>query len=198
VSAAGAVVLVPVKAFGRAKLRLSPALDPSHRAELARRMAERVVAAARPLPVAVVCDDDEVAAWAVTRGARVVWTPGLGLDGAVRRGVEVVAADGVERVVVAHGDLPLARDLAWLGGGRGVTLVPDRRGDGTNVASVPTAADFRFSYGPGSFDRHQAEALRLGLALHVVWAPLLGWDVDLPADLDVPDLVVRREVIRCS
>jgi 2-phospho-L-lactate guanylyltransferase len=66
------------------------------------------------------------------------------------------------------------------------------------VASVPTSVDFRFSYGPGSFGRHQDEALRLGLPLHVVWAPLLGWDVDLPADLDVPDLLVRREVIRCS
>jgi LmbE family N-acetylglucosaminyl deacetylase len=34
---------------------------------------------------------------------------------------------------------------------------------------------------------HRAEAERLGVAVRVVDAPRLAWDVDLPADLDVPD-----------
>ncbi len=38
-------VLLPVKRFEDAKARLAPALDPSARANLAREMAERVVAA---------------------------------------------------------------------------------------------------------------------------------------------------------
>ena len=59
-------VLVPVKAFGEAKLRLAPALDPTHRATLARTMATHVVTSAAPLPTAVVCDDAEVAAWRAT------------------------------------------------------------------------------------------------------------------------------------
>ncbi|MBO0893955.1 MAG: hypothetical protein J2O39_06235, partial [Acidimicrobiales bacterium] len=50
------VVLVPVKAFAHAKLRLAPALPPPEREALARRMGERVLAAAAPLPTAVVCD----------------------------------------------------------------------------------------------------------------------------------------------
>src|SRR5687767_11462041 len=77
----GAVVLIPVKAFGAAKLRLAPALDAEERIALARSMAGRVVASAAPLPVAVACDDEEVAAWARALGATVVWTPGLGLNG---------------------------------------------------------------------------------------------------------------------
>ena len=48
---------------------------------------------------------------------------------------------------------------------------------------VPTDAGFRFSYGPGSFDRHLDEARRLGLAVEVVDDPLLAFDVDLPDDL---------------
>ena len=44
-------------------------------------------------------------------------------------------------------------------------------------------AGFTFSYGPGSFARHGAEAHRLGLALRVVREPSLAHDVDLPADL---------------
>ena len=68
-------VLVPVKSFSAAKVRLAPALDAGERAALARSMAEHILAAARPLPVAVVCDDAEVAAWAAERGAWVIREP---------------------------------------------------------------------------------------------------------------------------
>src|SRR4051812_16007260 len=104
-----AAVLVPVKAFRLAKVRLSPALSSAERDALARSMAGQVVRAAAPLPVAVVCDDDDVREWATAHGARVVWCPGRGLNGAVADGVAALAAAGFERVVVAHGDLPLAR-----------------------------------------------------------------------------------------
>ena len=109
----------------------------------------------------------------------------LGL-GAVADAVATVAAEGVARVVVAHADLPLATSLAWVADGDGVTLVPDRHDDGTNVLAVPSDAGFRFAYGPGSFARHVTEADRLGLATRIVREPTLGWDVDLPADLELP------------
>jgi len=179
----GCVVLVPVKAFGTAKARLAPSLDADGRAGLARVMAVRVLAAAAPLPVAVVCDDPEVAAWAQAHGATVLPEPGRGLNGAVEAGVERLAAAGATEVLVAHADLPLARGFAHLAGFSGVTLVPDRRDDGTNVLCVPTGAGFRFHYGPGSFTRHAAEARRLGLRARVLRDPALTWDVDEPGDI---------------
>jgi len=181
-------VLVPVKDFRQAKIRLSDALAPATRAALAREMADHVVGAARPLPTYVVCDDDQVAAWATAAGASVLWRPGLGLNGAVSDGVESLAREGFERVVVAHSDLPLAVSLDWLAAADGVTLVPDRRDDGTNVVSVPASSGFTFSYGPGSFLRHCAEAARLDLALHVTRSAPLGWDIDVPDDLTHPSL----------
>ena len=179
-----------MKAFARAKVRLAPALHPGPRAELARSMAAAVLRAAGPLPVAVVCDDDDVREWAARQGARVVWTPGLGLDGAVAEGVRRLAAGGAARVIVAHADLPLAVDLAWVGRFDGVTLVPDTRDEGTNVLCVPVAPPFPFAYGPGSFARHGAAALALGLPLRVVREPRLGRDVDEPADLAPAGLAV--------
>jgi 2-phospho-L-lactate guanylyltransferase len=179
-------VLIPVKAFGQAKRRLAEVLDAPARADLARSMATTVVGAAGPLPVVVVCDDDEVRAWAEGLGVEVLWAAGLGLNGAVHAGVDHLASAGIGRVIVAHADLPLATDLAWVGAGAGVTLVPDRHADGTNVACVPTGAGFTFAYGAGSFGRHQAEAQRLGLALRIVTDVRLGWDVDRPEDLDLP------------
>jgi 2-phospho-L-lactate guanylyltransferase len=178
-------VLVPVKAFADAKLRLAPALPAPDRARLAQDMAAHVLQVARPLPVAVVCDDQAVADWARRQGALVIWEPGRGLNGAVQAGVERLATAGAQKVIVAHADLPLAGPLGWACRFPGVTLVPDRRDDGTNVACVPTESGFTFSYGPGSFQRHGAEARRLGLGLRVVREPLLGHDVDVPADLPV-------------
>jgi 2-phospho-L-lactate guanylyltransferase len=186
-----AAVVVPVKAFAAAKLRLAGVLEPAERAALARRMAGVVVAAAAPLPVLVVCDDQAVAEWAEESGARVVWCPDRGLNGAVADGVAALAREGTERAIVAHADLPLATTLAWLADFPGVTLVPDRRRDGTNVAAVPTDSGFGFSYGGGSFARHRAEAARLGLPARLVSDPFLAWDVDLPADLAWPGAPAR-------
>jgi 2-phospho-L-lactate guanylyltransferase len=179
-------VLIPIKAFGAAKERLSPALDAPARTELARSLAETVVAAAHDLPVFVVCDDDDVAVWAQEHGAAVLRVDGPGLDRAVQSGVAQLTERGVATVIVAHGDLPLARDLRVADGFAGVTLVPDRVEDGTNVLAVPTAAGFVFAYGPGSFGRHLAEAQRLGLAVRVLRDAELNWDVDRPDDLDLP------------
>lgn len=224
-------VLIPVKAFHEAKGRLAGVLDASARELLARAMATNVVDSAHDLPVAVVCDDEVVAEWAGSVGATVVWQPGVGLDGAVRNGVAVLASAGADQVLVAHGDLPHATDLRPLlevaattaagaasdveasdvpaseavpdgdepvgdlgtepvaGAGEIGTavLVPDRRRDGTNVILIPSRCGFRFSYGAGSFTRHLAEARRLGLLTTVVEDAALGWDVDVPEDLVVPD-----------
>jgi 2-phospho-L-lactate guanylyltransferase len=176
-------VLVPVKAFHEAKRRLDRALTASERSDLARSMAAQVVEAAAPLPVAVVCDDNEVADWARARGALVVWEPGRGLNGAVEAGVEHLRDAGVAHVTVSHADLPRASRIADVGSAPGITLVPDRYGNGTNVIAVPTDAGFRFSYGPGSFARHRAEAERLDLPLRVLDLPDLAWDVDEPGDM---------------
>jgi 2-phospho-L-lactate guanylyltransferase len=181
-----AAVVVPVKAFRAAKVRLAAALEPAERALLARHMADVVLAAAAPLPVLVVCDDDEVRSWAEGAGARVLWTPGRGLNGAVADGVVALRDEGVDTAVVAHADLPLATSLGWVTEFGGVTLVPDRHRDGTNVVAVPTAAGFTFAYGPGSFGRHRDETARLGLSLRIVNDVSLGWDVDHPADLAWP------------
>ncbi len=178
-------VLVPVKAFTRAKARLAPALDPAARAELARSMATRVVRAFGDRRVWVVCDDDAVADWAGARGASVSWQPGRGLNGAVTAATAERFADGAERVTVVHADLPLLTSFPRLDAGPDtVVVVPDRHGTGTNVLSTPTPA-FRFAYGAGSFSRHVAEAGRLGLAVRVLRDRPLGWDVDEPADLSV-------------
>lgn len=183
-----ALVLVPVKAFHHAKQRLAGALSPEQRAHLARSMAEKVLAAAAPLRVAVVCDDPDVATWARTHGAAVIWTPGLGLNGALEAAVEQAAEGGAPRVIIAHSDMPFARDLARfaVGSPDTVTLVPDRRLDGTNVLAMDPTRAIPLGYGAGSFRRHRDRASEAGLEVEVVTDDLLAWDVDGPLDLSPP------------
>jgi 2-phospho-L-lactate guanylyltransferase len=182
-------VVVPVRAFRLGNTRLAAGLDADARAELARRLATRVVTAAGEAPVVVVSGAPEVARWAAGVGAEVVDDPGS-LDAAARAGVAAVGARGCRRVVVAHADLPFVAgfDAVTRDGGRPVAvLVPCHHDDGTPVCSLPitVASGFRFAYGPGSFRRHARAARAAGLAVRVVRDPSLAFDVDTVADLDV-------------
>jgi 2-phospho-L-lactate guanylyltransferase len=177
-------VLVPVKAFGDAKGRLAPSLGQAERERLARWTATRVLAAAVGLQPHVVCDDDEVAAWAVAHGATVIREVARGLNAAVEGGVAHLARHAFDHVVVVHGDLPLPASIAAVAAlcrTGTVTLVPDRHLDGTNLLAFPVVSDFRVAYGPGSFDRHVERAIAAGLEVHVID------DADLALDLDQPD-----------
>ena len=175
-------MVVPIRSFRAGKGRLAPALSDADRASLARRWATRVLTAATPLPVYVVTSDEEVIAFAVERGAKVVPDPGS-LNAAADAGRAAVAADGFGRVIVAHADIARPTPFAWVADFDGVTIVPDRHGRGTNVMALPTDAPFTFMYGEKSFTLHAQEASTRGLALRVMADESLGWDVDEPDDL---------------
>ena len=103
-------MLVPVKAFAEAKARLAPALDAGQRERLARAMAEHVVAAAAPLPVSVVCDDEDgTAPIEVTR--RLLELGVAASAGHVSRTMARMARDGeLERLGYGRYRLPQAKE----------------------------------------------------------------------------------------
>lgn len=176
-------VVIPIRSFVEGKSRLG-GVGPD-RARLVAEMAGRVLAAAGPLPVAVVTGASEVRAWARAAGVSILDDPGS-LDEAAAAGLAWARRMGFPRTVVAHADLPLAATLEPLARDSGrpvVCAVPCHRDDGTPALSVPTEAPFRFAYGPGSFRRHAAETRRLGLGLRVMRDPALAHDVDAPEDL---------------
>lgn len=195
-SQATAGVVIPIRAFDGGKERLSPHLDRAQRAALFRSMAGRVADAALATAavgdVVVVTSAPEVRDWADERALEVVDDPGT-LDEAAAAGAAALslkrAVDRpvVDRVVVVHADLPLIVDLVEAtmpGAARVAVVVPCRHGDGTPVLSLPADVDFRFSYGPGSFARHVAEARRLGLeVVELVDDHRLRHDVDSIDDL---------------
>jgi 2-phospho-L-lactate/phosphoenolpyruvate guanylyltransferase len=183
-------VVLPLRSFAHGKARLAAQLGTARREQFVRSMAERVVAAASPLPVIVVSSAPEVVAWAATRDLECIDDPGS-LDAAAAAGRDVLASRGYARVVVAHGDLPFAHTLEHVaadGTRRVAVVVPCHRENGTPVLSVPVDAPFAFAYGDGSFARHCANARAAGLELRVVRDPALAFDVDEPDDLRRVDL----------
>jgi 2-phospho-L-lactate/phosphoenolpyruvate guanylyltransferase len=178
-------VVIPIRSFTDAKARLADHLDAEARAAVMRSMAERVLAAAAPMPVLVVTSAPEVREWARPLGADVIDDPGS-LNGAAAAGVAHLARLGFDRAVIAHADLPHARSLSAFvrdGARPIVALAPCHRDDGTNVLAVPTAVPFDFAYGEGSFRRHLGEARHRHLGTRVVRDPDLALDVDELADL---------------
>lgn len=185
-------MVVPVKRFTAAKRRLSGVLAADDRARLAEWMATRVLDVVAEVPTFVACDDDTVAAWATAHGATVIWGAGLGLNGAVDDGVAHVAAAGYDHVVVSHADLARPSALLTVATPDTITLVPDRRRDGTNVMSFPTGRPLAASYGGGSFARHLDQALALDATTEVRADHDLSLDLDTDRDLRHP---LIREVL---
>ncbi len=180
-------VLVPVKRFTAAKGRLTGVLSADDRARLAEWMASGVLDVVAEIPTFVACDDDQVAAWAERMGARVIWGAGLGLNGAVDDGVDHIAASGFDQILVSHADIALPDALLDVACEGSITLVPDRRHDGTNVMSFPATHRLRAAYGGGSFTRHLEQALAFAeVPVQVRCDPQLSLDLDTARDLTHP------------
>lgn len=171
---------VPLRGFDTAKARLraggSPGVD-----EIARALAEGVIAACAPVPVVVVTESAEVAEFAAGLGATARLSGATSLSEAVTLAYR--AAPPGALVAVVPGDLADPAGLGDVDLADGVTVVPDRRGRGTNLLALPTGTAFAFAYGPRSAARHAAQARRLGLALTVARHARWGLDVDEPGDL---------------
>jgi 2-phospho-L-lactate/phosphoenolpyruvate guanylyltransferase len=193
---AGTFAIVPVKALADAKRRLATALAPSERRRLVLTMLEDVLVllggTAGITRILVVTPDREVAAAAADHDAGVVNDDGPGdLNMAVRRGLAFASSEGAERALVIPADVPLATNAeilailasAPVGSKPQAVIVPSEDGEGTNAMLLAPPEAMRPEFGEGSFVRHVAQAVALGLDFRVLRLPGLGADIDQPHDL---------------
>jgi 2-phospho-L-lactate guanylyltransferase len=192
--------LIPVKLFEFAKQRLSSLLTPSERAELAAAMLEDMLCVLGQHPqldgVLIVSGEPATRMLAQRYAVEVLPEGPLGtqkLNGVVRAAVDVLAARGIETVMVLHADLPLITgsevsaliDAHLQAVGPAFTIAPDRHHDGSNCVLCTPAARFDFRYGRGSFLRHTHQAAARGATISVLDLPGAGFDIDWPQDLEV-------------
>ena len=189
------LAILPVKTFGAAKQRLSPALAMPERRSLAEAMLADVLAALTRAggldAIAVVTADPAAREAGRAAGARILDdTAGTGQSAAALIGIEHALAEGFTRALLVPGDIPLADPDeidALLDGAAArspsVTIVPDRHGTGTNALLLDPPAVIAPSFGPGSFERHRLAAESAAATTLVEPAASLVLDVDTADDL---------------
>ena len=176
------VVLVPLKPFAVGKQRLRAALSDGEAETLMRSLAERTIVACHPLACWIICEDDDVAAFAEINGAKAFLQRQPGLNEGVSEAY-ASASHEYDVIVIAHADLATPASLSELPISEGITLVTDRHGTGTNVLVLPAGLPFTFRYGPNSASLHEAEASRLSISFQRIENSPWSHDVDEPTDL---------------
>ncbi len=185
------LAILPVKGFSSAKQRLAGSFDAGWRQALAQAMFTDVLGSLRRVPgldETVVVTSDRAAA-AVASGPRVRVLPDTaqaGQSAAAVIGIRHALDAGCERVLLVPGDTPLVEpgELAGLlGGTRGVVIVPDRHGTGTNALVLAPPDAIEPSFGEASFRRHLAAAQGAGVPHRIEEVRTLAVDVDTPDDL---------------
>jgi 2-phospho-L-lactate guanylyltransferase len=139
--------------------------------------------------IVVVSPDAEVLRDANRLGVHSLLQQHFGLNEAVRQGEAYALQHGAEAVFVLLADLPLAtgseiaRVLAHSQGGREAVIVPGQRG-GTHALLIRPPGWLSFAFGPGSFERHVIEIVRMGASLTICTSQALAFDIDTEGDLE--------------
>jgi 2-phospho-L-lactate guanylyltransferase len=189
------LAIVPIKSFEVAKQRLAETLARGGRRSLVQAMFSDVLGALRKVQgiesIAVVTAD--AAAGSVAAGDRMVVLDdnlSAGQSEATQIGIRYAVGQGFDRVLLVPGDTPLVQPPEIDGmlerceaDGIGVAIVADRHGTGTNGLLISPPGTFDPSFGPGSLERHLAQARERDLVYRVESLPSLEHDVDTPGDL---------------
>jgi 2-phospho-L-lactate/phosphoenolpyruvate guanylyltransferase len=186
-------IIVPHRGLEAAKTRLAPSLDPEERIMLASQLLQRVLHVAREVTddVVVITPSRPLAEIVEAAGARMAVQRGMGLNEGLDQARSQAILDGIDTLIVLHGDLPNLRpgDIETLIGGLpadgspGVAIAPDRAGTGTNGLALQPPGVIGFRFGTGSFAAHAAEVERAGVPCVAVNRAGLAFDLDTPADL---------------
>jgi 2-phospho-L-lactate guanylyltransferase len=189
-------VIVLVKDFDTAKQRLSPALEPGARRELAMANAERAIGAgAGAGHVLVVAGSEEAAGLGRRLGAEILLeAEPRGQNPAAAAGIYHALRRGAEAVLVLSSDLPLVTaaalqgvlDAAGESGRVAVAAAATGRG-GTNALFLRPPDALGLHFGDRSLPKFEADAAARGVEFKVVEDPALALDLDEPADLAVLD-----------
>jgi 2-phospho-L-lactate guanylyltransferase len=187
------VAIIPVKPFADGKSRLKDVLSDAARCDFNRQMFDHVLnvtsAAVGTANVIVVSADELALSLTESRGAIAVPEPSsLGLNAALKAGVEAASQKGADAVMILPTDLPtLGQDdlraiMESVRISPCVIIAPDRWAQGTKTILISPPNAIEFSFGPGSFEAHRLAAGVANIKPETVYRDGLSFDVDTPED----------------
>ncbi len=194
--------VLPLKDFVNAKQRLSGVLQAHERRRLFHCMVEDVLGVLSTHPLLqqtlIVSDDPSAELLAARYGvegwsesALPVTAPEKGLSAVIGAVACRLQEQGVESMLVVHGDLPFLSESALNAlikthqrhVGPAMTIAADSHGLGSNCLMLSPPNSICFQYGEGSYQKHCQSARAKGLAILEVVEEAIGWDIDSPDDL---------------
>jgi 2-phospho-L-lactate guanylyltransferase len=178
----GWTAIIPFKPPGTRKTRLATHLSAPERDDLSETLFRHVAQTLKATPAIA-----RIALLSQTRPP--VWSglwladQGRGLNTELHHAQQIL---GPDKLLVIHADLPFVSpgDIACLitEAETGCAIAPDRHGTGTNALALRDAANFPFSFGANSFQRHVHAAKA---PARIVERPGFSLDIDAQADLDL-------------
>lgn len=187
------LAILPIKSFADAKQRLAHQLSAGPRRALAEAMYSDVLVALRRArsveEILVVSADHNAQQIAGGYGAQVLDDRQEGHNAAAEMGIAWALDAGIECALLVPGDCPMLdpKELDELSArpveATSALVIPDRHGTGTNALLLTPPDALAPSFGPGSCERHVADAEAGGATCEVVEVASLALDVDTPDDL---------------
>ena len=136
----------------------------------------------------IVTAHQDAARLAETAGGVVIWEAGeYGFAHAVATAQRKLACHGAGMMVIPS-DIPHLPSATIDAVNactpeRGIAIVPATSDGGTNLLAIRPCDLIPPLFGPRSFDRHRARAIRAGLPVEICACPLASHDLDRPDDL---------------
>jgi len=186
--------VLPIKAFGQSKQRLSGVLDAAERATLAQAMMRDVLRTLTAVPklsgILVISADPAALAIGASFGARgEPESAPVSYNHAVAQAAVSLRDEGHNDLLLLPGDVPLVGTddvqaiLAAHGAAPAMTIVPDRGRGGTNGLAMSPPDLLAPAFGTDSFARHCDAARAAGVEPRLLALSGLALDIDLPEDL---------------
>lgn len=185
--------LVPLNNLDQAKSRLGPALDCAGRRDLVLAMAEDALSALVAVDgierILLVSNEPEAGTLLREWPIEVFYSADHeGLNQELEQAAAYAAAQGADRIMILHADLP------WLTPAALTRFIADcprdslraarcKLGTGTNALLTPLPLPLPLVFGPGSLQRFSEDAAAGGLDLRIVNDRRLAFDIDSPEDL---------------
>lgn len=185
--------ILPVKPLSQSKTRLGHILSPAERAALTQHLLEHTIETLQQVPniaeILVVSRDKTILNTARSyHTLSFTESAPFELKTAVTQAAKYATLQGVEGTLIIPADLPflqayeiqniLNKALStekWI-------ICPDEKQNGTNALLLPSSENFRFQYGPNSYQKHLVEAKRLDIAIQTITTPGISFDLDTEAD----------------
>ena len=186
-------VLIPVKSFADAKLRLRHVLSPGQRRKLSRLMLEDMLAclikSSTVSSISIISCEEEVSTIAEQFGVNVIPTENdQGYSEDATLGIARLSNDQDAPVAILPADLPQISvdDVEQLCSihKQGITLCPAALDGGTNALIIDAGLKLELVFGDNSLQRYQELARRLNIPQQTVSIPGMERDLDRPEDLN--------------